>query len=100
VLVTAELLRAFGARSEVKTLWQVGLFSNMWLVVIVVASFALQLAIHHIPVLQMLFGTEPISLRQCIAWLALGAIPMLTLELRKVWWQSRQAGKPGEEATA
>jgi Ca2+-transporting ATPase len=29
VLVTAELLRAFGARSEVKTIWQVGLFSNL-----------------------------------------------------------------------
>jgi Ca2+-transporting ATPase len=83
----------------VQTLWQVGLFSNVRLLVIVVASFALQLAIHHVPVLQMLFGTEPISLRQCVAWLALGSLPMLILELRKVWRRSRQIGKPCEEAT-
>jgi Ca2+-transporting ATPase len=100
VLVMAELLRAFGSRSEVKTIWQVGLLSNLRLFAIVAASFALQLAIHHLPALQMLFGTEPISLRQCVAWLALGSVPMLTLELRKVLRQSHQAGKPLEEVTA
>jgi Ca2+-transporting ATPase len=83
VLVIAELLRAFGARSNVKTIWQVGLFSNLRLFVIVVASFALQLAIHHFPALHMLFGTAPLSLRQCVAWLALGAIPLTVLELQK-----------------
>jgi Ca2+-transporting ATPase len=100
VLVIAELLRAFGARSDVKPIWHVGLFSNMRLFAIVVASFALQLIIHHLPALQMLFGTEPISLPQCIAWLALGSVPMMTLELRKVLCRSRQIGKPVQEATA
>ena len=100
VLVIAELLRTFGARSEVKTIWQVGLLSNLRLFVIVAASFALQLAIHHIPALQMLFGTEPISLRQCVAWLALGSLPMIILELRKVLRRSHQAEKPLEEAAA
>jgi Ca2+-transporting ATPase len=90
VLVIAELLRAFGARSNVKTIWQVGLFSNLRLVVIVVASFALQLAIHHIPALHTLFGTAPLSLRQCVAWLALGAIPLMVLELWKVLHRPRQ----------
>ena len=47
------------------TVWQMGLFSNLQLCVIVVASFALQLAIHHLPALQALFGTSPISLGQC-----------------------------------
>jgi len=45
-LVIAELLRAFGARSDTHTVWQMGLVSNMPLFVIVVASFALQLAMH------------------------------------------------------
>ena len=42
-------------------MWQIGLFSNMRLVIVVLASFALQLAIHDLPVLQRLFGTAPMS---------------------------------------
>src|SRR5262245_49724140 len=97
-LVFAELLRAFGARSETRTIWQVGLLSNMQLFVIVVASFALQLAIHHLPALQVLFGTSPISLGQCAAWVGLGSIPLLVLELRKVLWRSQAVRRPVGEA--
>ncbi|VEB29819.1 cation efflux transporter [Legionella pneumophila] len=39
VLVTAELLWAFGARSDTKNIWQVGLFSNLRLFFIVSISF-------------------------------------------------------------
>jgi Ca2+-transporting ATPase len=97
VLMIAELCRAFGARSDTRTVWQVGLLSNMQLVVIVLASFALQLAIHHLPALQTLFGTTPISLVQYAAWLGLGSVPLLALELRKVLRRSRAARKPVEE---
>jgi len=83
-LVIAELLRSFGARSEVHTVWQIGLFSNMRLFGIVVASFALQLLIHHLPVLETLFGTEPISLTQCVVWVVLGAVPLSVLEFSKM----------------
>jgi Ca2+-transporting ATPase len=87
-LVIAELLRSFGARSNEKTVWQIGLFSNMRLFVIVAASFVPQLLIHHLPVLETLFGTEPISVSQCVAWVVLGAIPLIVLELGKVFRQS------------
>jgi Ca2+-transporting ATPase len=97
-LVIAELFRAFGARSATRTVWQVGLLSNMQLVVIVMASFALQLAIHHLPALQALFGTTSISLVQCVAWLGLGSVPLLALELHKVVQHSRAAHKPVEQA--
>jgi Ca2+-transporting ATPase len=89
VLVIEELLRSFSMRSDARTVWQVGLWSNMQLCVVVVVSFALQLAIHHLPALQALFGTSPISLGQCVAWLALGSLPLLVLELRKVLQHSR-----------
>ncbi|MDD5321979.1 MAG: HAD-IC family P-type ATPase [Methylococcales bacterium] len=83
-LVIAELLRAFGARSEQRTLWQIGLFSNLRLFLIVTVSFALQLAIHHVSMLQTLFQIEPVSLNQCVAWIGVGSIPLIILELRKV----------------
>jgi Ca2+-transporting ATPase len=91
-LVIAELLRSFGARSNIQTVWQVGLFSNMRLFVIVAASFALQVAIHHIPLLQTLFDIEPITLSQCAAWIGIGVIPLVILELKKVLSRSRVAG--------
>jgi len=89
VLVMAELFRAFGARSDTRTVWQVGLVSNLQLCVIVMASFALQLALQYLPSMQVLFGTTPLSLVHAVVWLLLGSLPLLTLELRKVWQRSR-----------
>ncbi|MDP2324153.1 MAG: cation transporting ATPase C-terminal domain-containing protein, partial [Gammaproteobacteria bacterium] len=83
-LVISELMRSFGARSNVMTVWQAGLLSNIRLFLVVMASFALQLAIHHVGPLQTLFGTAPVTLNQCLAWTALGCIPLLVLEGRKI----------------
>ena len=82
-LVIAELLRSFGARSNVRTVWEVGLFSNMRLFVIVAASFALQLAIYYFPPLEMLFNTKPVSPLMLGQWIALGMIPLAVLETGK-----------------
>jgi Ca2+-transporting ATPase len=90
-LVIAELLRSFGARSEVRTVFQVGLFSNIRLFAIVIISLALQVLIHYWPVLERLFGTEPLSLAQCAAWVALGSIPLLVIELEKILRQAQMA---------
>jgi len=89
-LIVAELLRAFGARSERQTVWQIGLFSNRQLWVIIAVSFALQLAISHLPALQQIFGIAPICLRQWSTWIVLGAVPLLVLELRKMVSQARE----------
>jgi Cu+-exporting ATPase len=83
-LVITGLLRAFGARSEQHTLWQIGLFSNLRLFLVVAVSFALQLAIHHVPMFQTLFQIEPVMLNQCATWIGVGFIPLIVLELRKV----------------
>jgi Ca2+-transporting ATPase len=96
VLVVAELFRSFGARSRTRAVWQVGLLSNLRLAAIVAASYLLQLAIHHTPALQALFEIEPVSLGQCLAWTALGIIPSVLLEMRKVVTASREP-RPGQE---
>jgi len=88
-LVIAELLRSFGARSEDYTVFQVGLFSNVRLFAIVIISLTLQFLIHYVPVLQRLFGTEPISLVQGAAWLLLGSLPLLVIELEKILRRSQ-----------
>lgn len=96
VLVMAELLRSLGARSATRTVWQMGLRSNLRLAAVVAAGFALQLAIHHVPGAQALFGIAPISLGQCVAWSGLAAVPLILLEIGKVLGRPRSH----REATA
>lgn len=84
VLVTAELLRAYGARSQTKTIFQVGFFSNKFLTFTVVACFFLQIMIHYIPTLQRFFGVGSVSLKQYFIWIILGAVPLLILEIQKL----------------
>ncbi|MDO8433715.1 MAG: cation-translocating P-type ATPase [Candidatus Binatus sp.] len=83
-LVIAELMRSFGARSNVRTVWEIGLLSNLRLFAVVAASFGLQLIIHHLSLLELLFGIEPVTLAQCVWWIVLGLIPLAVLELRKL----------------
>ena len=83
-LVITGLLRAFGARSEQRVIWQIGLFSNLRLFLIVAVCFSLQLAIHHVPMLQTLFQIKSVSLHQCVVWIGVGFIPLAILELRKI----------------
>ena len=47
VLVFAELLRAFGARSEIKPIWRISLLTNRNLVAVVAVSFGLQVWSQH-----------------------------------------------------
>ncbi|HHS8492811.1 TPA: cation transporting ATPase C-terminal domain-containing protein, partial [Legionella anisa] len=73
----------FSARSQTKTIWQLGFFSNLRLFFIVSISFLLQVIIHHIPMLRELFGIGPVSFTQCLSWVLLGMVPLLILEAQK-----------------
>lgn len=99
-LVIAELLRSFGARSETQTIFEAGILSNMRLFTVVSASFLLQLVIHHAPVLETVFGTEPVSWSQCVAWTALGVVPLVVMEIRKVILRSKAAPAHMQEPRA
>ncbi|MDP2308520.1 MAG: cation-translocating P-type ATPase [Pseudomonadota bacterium] len=84
-LVFGELFRAFAARSRTRIFWEVGAFSNMRLLGIVVISAALQLAMHHVPIAQEIFGLTPLSLGDCLLTVGLGLVPVSVLELSKLF---------------
>ena len=84
VLVFAELLRSFGARSETKPVWRISLLSNISLVIVVAVAFALQVFSHHNAILGSILKTSFISLADCLLLLAAGAVPLLILEAVKV----------------
>jgi Ca2+-transporting ATPase len=83
-LVFGELFRAFAARDANRPFWEVGVFTNIKLLCVVIASVLVQLAIHHFPATQKLFQIGALSLADCILTLALGCIPLLALETTKL----------------
>lgn len=93
VLVFGELLRAFSARDARRPFWEIGMFSNMRLLTVVAISFFVQIGIHHIPAMQELFQISPLSLMDCVLSIALGALPLMALELAKVFTTGSKAIK-------
>ena len=93
VLVFAELLRAFGARSDTKPVWRIPLLSNLNLAIVVSVSFGLQVWSHHDSTLGRFLKTEFIPLSDCFMLLAAGALPLLILEVVKVVRSARRARK-------
>ena len=84
VIVFAELFRAFAARSTTRLFWEVGPFSNLALLGVVIASVAMQLAIHHIPATQALFHIGDLPLADCAIGLLVGLFPVSVIELSKL----------------
>lgn len=84
VLVFAELLRAFGCRSETRPVWRISLATNLNLALVVAISFSLQVWSHHNEMLGRFLKAEPLSLWRCFELLAVGAIPLIVLELGKL----------------
>jgi Ca2+-transporting ATPase len=93
VLVFAELLRSFGARSETKPVWRISVFTNINLAIVVAISFGLQVWSHHNALLGRFLKTSSMSLTDCFLLLAVGSIPLIVLELVKVVRYSRRQSK-------
>jgi Ca2+-transporting ATPase len=85
VIVFSELFRSFAARSTTRLFWEVGAFTNLRLVGIVLLSGLMQIGLHHIPFAQSLLGTTPLSLADCALSVALGLIPVSVLECWKLF---------------
>jgi P-type Ca2+ transporter type 2C len=90
VLVFAELLRSFGARSETKPVWRISLFTNLNLLLVVCASFAFQIWSHHNDTLGRFLKTTPIPFTEGLLLIAVGTIPLAVLEMIKVVRNTRR----------
>ena len=94
VLVFGELLRAFAARSTTRLFWEVGAFTNLRLLGVVVLSVVLQIGIHHIPAAQEIFEIGALSAADCALTLLIGLCPVTVIELAKLArrWGARMGG--------
>ena len=84
VLVFGELFRAFAARSMTRLFWEVGAFTNLRLLGVVVFSVLMQIGIHHIPAAQRLFEIGPLSAADCALTLLVAMLPVTVVEITKL----------------
>ena len=82
-LVFAELLRSFGARSATKPVWRMSFFANLNLSLVVAVSIGIQVLSQHNAMLGRFLKVSPIPFRDGFILLALGALPLLVLDLMK-----------------
>lgn len=83
VLVFSELLRAFGARSETKSIFRIRFFSNLPLVLVVAISVAFQILTHRSAALADFLKTTTIPFATGTLLLLAGSIPLIVLEILK-----------------
>ena len=84
VLTLAQLFHVLAIRSEVSSLWQQGLFSNLPLLATVFFTFALQLAVIYVPALNPIFNTTPLSPPDLLLCIALAALVLVAVEIEKL----------------
>jgi Ca2+-transporting ATPase len=82
-LVFVQLAHTVNCRSERRSLLDVGLFSNKYLMGAVMLSVFLQLSVVYTPWLQPLFGTVPLGLSDWIIIVALSLVIIVFSEVRK-----------------
>lgn len=102
VLVMAHLLNCFNARSETTSAFA-HVFSNPWLLAAVAFSGLLQVAVVHVPVLNIAFGTAPLTANQWLTCAAMGSVPLWYSEFRKLagraWRASHTSLAPAHRKT-
>lgn len=83
-LVFGEVFRSFAARSTTRIFWEVGAFTNLRLLAVVIASIVVQFGIHYFEATRRLFQVGSLSLHDCLLSLLLGLIPVTVIEVSKL----------------
>lgn len=73
-LVLTQLIHVFECKSESKSIFQISLFNNMYLVLAVLCSLLMIMGVVYIPSLQNIFKTVPLGLSE---WLITGGLSFL-----------------------
>ena len=83
-LVFCELTRAFAVRSEKRSIFQIGLFSNKTMNIAFVVGLGLQLCVLFIPPLQSIFSITNLPAQDWIIVVGLGLCPLIISEIIKL----------------
>lgn len=88
-LVFAELFRSFACRSETRTFFQLGIFSNLYHLAAVLVPMTFQIVLLHFPAIQNVFKVRSLGWDECVPLIAMTVLPVSLLEIRK-WLLGRR----------
>jgi Ca2+-transporting ATPase len=88
VLTLSQLGHVLAIRSERESLFTLGVMSNRMLMAALLLTFALQMAVLYVPWLNPIFKTEPLSVGELAACLALSTVVFVAVEIEK--WLMRR----------
>lgn len=83
-LAMFQWFNAWNCRSETKSIFQIGLFSNFWLILATITVLLLQIAVIYIPYMQHIFRTVPLSLHHWIYAIGVSSGILIIEETRKL----------------
>lgn len=89
--IFAQNVHAFNVRSNRYSIFQLGVFTNRWLVAAFGAVILSELAVIYIPFLQPIFKTMPLTIQDWAIVIGLGLMPLFIVELVKLI--SRRIGR-------
>ena len=90
-LALLEMYHVFNCRSEDRSVFQVGLFSNLYLIIAVIFTVILQLFVVYHPLLQKIFNTVPLSATELVYLFLFSSLPLVFVELRKAFYRRKNA---------
>jgi Ca2+-transporting ATPase len=85
--VMVELFYLFNCRSLEKTIFQLGFFSNLWVLGGAITMLLIQIAYTHLPIMNRLFQSAPISLTVWGHTIAAGLLVFVIIEIEKWCWK-------------
>lgn len=97
-LVMAQLIHVFDCRSS-RSIFHRNPFQNKYLVLAVLSSVVLMLAVMYIPVMQPVFKTVPLGLRDWALVLVMAGIPTFLMGAGSVWGGKRSRRRSSRGGT-
>lgn len=85
VLAGSQLFYSLALRHESKSVFQLGLFSNPYLIAAVIIGFALQIVVISVPLLADAFKVQPLEVQDWLIVLGLSLIPFVLKEFSKLF---------------
>lgn len=85
VLMMLQMFNVLNQKSEEKSLFKVGIFSNKWLVVAILSSIILQLMVIYIPFFDIIFETTPLGLKDWLVVIGASCTVFVFVEIVKMF---------------
>lgn len=88
-LVFCQMFHVFDCRSEFSTIFKVGIFSNIYLVIAVMISSIMQLSVIYHPLLRSVFCTVPLSIYDWLLILTVSGWTFIISGFKYLFWGRR-----------